>query len=99
LSDRYRHLPEALADLKAKVHQLKALASREDMSLPELAYRFVVGQKMPHTALVGTSSIDELEQVVRFAESATLSDDQMIAIRSIPMPNARDLNPGNWPSS
>jgi aryl-alcohol dehydrogenase-like predicted oxidoreductase len=99
LTDRYRHLPEPLADLKARVHELKVLASREEMSLPELAYRFVLSQEMPQTALVGTSSIDELEEVVRFAENVTLSDDQMMAIRSIPMPDARDLNPGNWPSS
>ena len=41
LSNRYRHLPEALSDLKAKVQQLEALASREQMDLPELAYRYV----------------------------------------------------------
>lgn len=98
LSDRYRHLPAALAGLKTRVQQLETLASRQDMTLPELAYRYVISQKMPQTALVGTASIEELEQVIRFAESGPLSDDQITALRSMPMPEAYDLNPGNWPA-
>ena len=99
LSNRYRHLPEALSDLKAKVQQLEALASREQMELPELAYRYAISRQMPQTALAGTASIAELEQAVRFAGSGPLSDDQIRTIRSIPMPDAHDLNPGNWPAS
>jgi aryl-alcohol dehydrogenase-like predicted oxidoreductase len=99
LSNRYRHLPEALSDLKAKVQQLETLASREQMELPELAYRYAISHQMPQTALAGTASIAELEQAVRFAGSGPLSDDQIRTIRSISMPDAHDLNPGNWPAS
>ncbi len=99
LSDRYRHLPDALADLKEKIRQLEALATREGMGLTELAYRYVIGQKMPHTALVGTANITELQQAICFSESGPLSHDQISSIRSIPMPEADDLNPGNWPTS
>jgi 1-deoxyxylulose-5-phosphate synthase len=99
LSNRYRFLPEALSDLKAKVQQLEAFASCEHMDLPELAYRYAISHRMPQTALAGTASIAELEQAVCFAESGPLSDDQIRTIRSIPMPDAHDLNPGNWPAS
>jgi aryl-alcohol dehydrogenase-like predicted oxidoreductase len=98
LSDRYRHLPAALAGLKTRVQQLETLASQQDMTLPELAYRYVISQKIPQTALVGTASIEELDQVIRFAESGPLSDDQITALRSMPMAEAHDLNPGNWPA-
>ena len=36
LSDRYRHLPEVLSDLKAKVQQLETLASREQHGPPRI---------------------------------------------------------------
>ena len=99
LSNRYRYLAEALSDLKAKVQQLEAFASCEHMELPELAYRYAISHKMPQTALAGTASIAELEQAIRFAGSGPLSDDQIRTIRSISMPDAHDLNPGNWPPS
>jgi 1-deoxyxylulose-5-phosphate synthase len=98
LTDRYRRLPDGLSKLKATVQRMEAVASREHMSLPELAYRYVVSQAMPQTALVGTASSEELAEVIGFAERGPLSDGQIAEIRSIPMPDAFDLNPGNWPA-
>ena len=99
LSDRYRFLPDALSDLKQIIQRLEALGSNGSMTLPELAYRYVMSQRTPQTALVGTASVAELEQVVGFADDGPLSNDQIAVIRSIPMPDAHDLNPGYWPAS
>lgn len=99
LTDRYRYLPEALSGLKATVQQLERIGTEQSMTLPELAYRYAISYSMPQTALVGTASVEELDQVVDFAASGPLSEDQMKAIRSVPMPDALDLNPGNWPAS
>lgn len=97
LTDRCRHLPDALAGLKEAVGRMQALADRAGMSLPELAYRYVLSQDSPQTALVGTGSIPELEQAVGFASRGPLSSEQMSAIHAIAMPSADDLNPGTWP--
>ena len=99
LSDRYRFLPDALSGLKQIIRRLEALGSNGSMTLPELAYRYVMSQRTPQTALVGTASVAELEQVVGFADDGPLSNEEIAAIRSIPMPDAHDLNPGNWPAS
>lgn len=99
LSERRRHLPDTLSGLKSAVQRMQVLAIRENMSLPELAYRYVLSQRLPHTALVGTASIAELEQAVDFAARGPLSSRQADEIRSLPMPHPHDLNPGNWPQS
>jgi 1-deoxyxylulose-5-phosphate synthase len=99
LTDRYRHLPAALSSLKSTVRQMDELAMRERMTLPQMAYRYVVSHAMPQTALVGTANIAELEQVIGFAAGGPLSAKQIADIHSVPMPDPHDLNPGNWPAS
>jgi 1-deoxyxylulose-5-phosphate synthase len=99
LTGRYRYLPAALAGLKTTIGQVEALAARERMSLPELAYRYLVSQPMPHTALAGTGSVEELAEVIEFSSRGPLSETQMAEIRSIPMPDVYYLNPGNWPTT
>jgi aryl-alcohol dehydrogenase-like predicted oxidoreductase len=98
LTSRYRSLPAALSELKAVVQRMETLAAREGMSLPELAYRYILGQEIPHTALAGTGSMDELDQVIEFSNRGPLSDNQIAAVRVISMPDVYHLNPGNWPA-
>jgi aryl-alcohol dehydrogenase-like predicted oxidoreductase len=97
LTDRDRYLPDALAELKITVRQMRNVAAREQMTLPELAYRYVLSQRLPQTALVGTASVEELEQAIDFARRGPLSGLQIEAIRSLAMPDAYHLNPANWP--
>jgi aryl-alcohol dehydrogenase-like predicted oxidoreductase len=96
LTSRYRSLPAGLSDLKSAIEQVKELALREEMSLPELAYRYLVTQPLPHTALAGTCDIEELAEVIEFSTRGPLSETLMKEIRSIPMPDVHNLNPGNW---
>lgn len=98
LTYRYRYLPAALSSLKAAVQRMEVLAELHRMTLPELAYRYVVSQPVPETALVGSASISELTQAIGFAALGPLSGNQIAGIQSIPMPEAVDLNPGNWPA-
>ena len=77
---------------------MQSLAVREKVSLPELAYRYVLSQPLPQSALVGAASSEELRQAVEFAERGPLPTPLVDEIRAIPMPDAFYLNPGNWPS-
>jgi aryl-alcohol dehydrogenase-like predicted oxidoreductase len=99
LTERYQHLPNGLHKLKAVIQQVDELARREHVTLPELAYRYAVSHTMPQTVLVGTGNIDELKQVIDFVARGQLSEGQISKVRSIPMPEANDLNPGSWPKS
>jgi aryl-alcohol dehydrogenase-like predicted oxidoreductase len=99
LTHRHRYLSPALSNLKTTIQHMEALATLKGMTLPELAYRYVVSQSAPETALVGAANIDELKQAIDFAGRGPLSDDQIAAVRAISMPDPADLNPGNWPGS
>jgi aryl-alcohol dehydrogenase-like predicted oxidoreductase len=98
LTERSRLLPDALSNLKAAIDKMRALASHEKISLPELAYRYVLSQPLPQTALVGASSSEELRQAIGFADPGPLPDSLIDEIRTAQMPEAFYLNPGNWPS-
>jgi aryl-alcohol dehydrogenase-like predicted oxidoreductase len=97
LTSRHRHLPAALSELTTAIERMEMVAAREQMSLPELAYRYVLSHPLPQTALAGTGSVDELAELIEFATRGALSEDLIAEFRTIPMPDAYYLNPGNWP--
>jgi aryl-alcohol dehydrogenase-like predicted oxidoreductase len=97
LSTRYRKLPDALDGLKRHVEQLAAIAGSID-HLPEFAYRYVLGRTPPHSALIGTASIDELRTGIGYATRGPLPPGQVAAARSVSVEDERWLNPGLWPS-
>jgi aryl-alcohol dehydrogenase-like predicted oxidoreductase len=97
LTGRYRHLPEPMAPLRECVERLDAVAIRHGMSLPEMAYRYVGTREMPQTALVGASSVEEVECAVRFAAAGPLPDEAVQAIHEVSIADERWLNPGAWP--
>jgi aryl-alcohol dehydrogenase-like predicted oxidoreductase len=92
LTHRSRWLPPGLDELKQSVQALGRLGN-----LPELAYRYVLSRDIPQTALVGTGSLCELEEVVAFAEQGPLPAEIIERIRGLPMPPEFQLNPANWP--
>ena len=91
-------MPDALSNLKAAIDRMRSLASHEKISLPELAYRYVLSQPLPQTALVGASSSEELRQAIGFAGRGPLPASLIDEIRTTQMPEEFYLNPGNWPS-
>jgi aryl-alcohol dehydrogenase-like predicted oxidoreductase len=99
LTDRYHHLPNQLSELTNAVQELEQLARRISVALPELAYRYVISQAWPQTALVGTASLNELQQILDFVSGGPLLEEQIAEIRTIPMLDSYYLNPGNWPSN
>ncbi|MEO8125697.1 MAG: aldo/keto reductase [Bryobacteraceae bacterium] len=98
LSERYRQLPEGLANLKAAVECMSQL-SAGTAGLPEFAYRYVLGQAGLQSALVGAGSIEELESAVRFEEMGELAPEMIARIHGMSMPDPFYLNPGNWPAN
>ena len=99
LTERYRHLPDSMGTLRECVERLQSLAAHHEFSLPELAYRYVLSRDVPQTALVGASSVHEVECAVQFPTRGALSPDLVRAIREISIADERLLNPGNWPTA
>jgi aryl-alcohol dehydrogenase-like predicted oxidoreductase len=96
LTLRYHYLPDSFAALKKAAARLEAIAESASMTLPELAYRYVLSQPAPHTALVGASALHELESAVRFAESGPLPPELVARVREIEVEQPELLNPGVW---
>jgi aryl-alcohol dehydrogenase-like predicted oxidoreductase len=96
LTPRYNHLPGHLAPLKAAAVRLEAIANHAGLSLPELSYRYVLSQALPHTALIGASSVEELEAAVEFEEAGRLPAGLSERIREVEIEDERYLNPATW---
>ena len=96
LTERLTQLPDALAPVKQCVSELAAIAGGMQQ-LPQLAYRYVLSQEPPHTALVGTASQTELSAAIAAAEMGPPPADVLAAIRRVIIGDERWLNPGNWP--
>jgi aryl-alcohol dehydrogenase-like predicted oxidoreductase len=98
LTHRYQYLPSELGELKSAVHRLMSLCANEKLSLPELAYRFVLAHPSVSSALVGTGRLLELEQTLGFAERGALPSALEQRVRRIVIRDQGQLNIMNWPS-
>jgi aryl-alcohol dehydrogenase-like predicted oxidoreductase len=94
LTSRYRDLPPKLEALKQAVQALEALAQAAGLSLPELAFRYVLGADV--IALCGTARMEELRATVEYANRGPLGPDLRHEIAKIELAEQRWLNPGNW---
>ena len=97
LTWRYASLPDGLDALKAAVERLARAAGTGAAGLPELAYRYVLGQPWVHTALVGASSVEELEAAVKYASMDPLTGDLLERLRGTNLEDDALLNPSRWP--
>ena len=98
LTHRHALLPDALAPVREAASRLTALAEREGISLPELAYRYILSQKGPLTALAGTGRISELEQCIAYAGQGPLAQRVIADIRQIAVEDETLLDLSRWPS-
>ena len=99
LTERSRLLPDALSNLKAAVDRMRALAAREKISLPELAYRYVLSQPLPANGIGGRRELRRTPAGDRFRRPSDRCPTRLIdEIRAAHMPEAFYLNPGNWPA-
>jgi 1-deoxyxylulose-5-phosphate synthase len=94
ITSRYRDLPESLGALKDAVRSLEALAEAAGLSLPEIAFRYVLASGV--IALCGTARSEELNSAVSYANRGPLPPDLMSQIAKIELSDPRWLNPGNW---
>lgn len=97
LTYRSGFLPDGLSELRIASSRLHRLAEAAGMTLPELAYRYVLSHPGDLIALVGTARLSELEAAIRYAERGPLPDDLLAGIRAIDIRDRAQLNPGNWP--
>lgn len=97
LTGRRSHLPAALAPVDQAAGELEALAAGSGLTLPELAFRYILSQQGPLTALVGTAWIEELREAVRCAEAGPLPDEMLAAIRAIHVSDPSLLDLSRWP--
>jgi 1-deoxyxylulose-5-phosphate synthase len=98
LTHRYQFLPDSLARVREAVLRLMTLAGQQGISLPELAYRYILSQPGPITALVGTGRTAELEQCVESASHGPLDDSLVDAVRQIGFADETFLDLSRWPS-
>jgi aryl-alcohol dehydrogenase-like predicted oxidoreductase len=97
LTSRIRTLPAEFAPLTKAVDRLTQAAGMPIECLPELAYRYLLMQHPPQSALVGSAWIDELRACVDYARKGPLPDEVVMRIRVLEIPEAKWLNPGMWP--
>ena len=97
LTRRCENLPEGMEALREAVGEAAQHSPKGLDGLPELAYRYVLSDERVHTALVGASYVEEVEQAVRFVAAGPLSSHQMYDIQQMVISEEKLLNPGNWP--
>jgi aryl-alcohol dehydrogenase-like predicted oxidoreductase len=68
---------------RAQFKRLYALVRDLELTLPELALRFVISNPAISTTLMGARSVDEVEQNVRSVEKGPLSGDVLEEIQAI----------------
>ena len=68
---------------RAQYKRLYALVRDLELTLPELALRFVISNPAISTTLMGARSVDEVEQNVRSVEKGPLSGDVLEEIQAI----------------
>jgi aryl-alcohol dehydrogenase-like predicted oxidoreductase len=94
LTERYQSIPASMEPLHSAIRHLDRLATEAGISLTELAYRYVADAD--GLMLVGTASITELEQAIKFVERGPLDAELVEAIRSMECLDDRYLNPARW---
>ncbi|MCC6858938.1 MAG: aldo/keto reductase [Bryobacterales bacterium] len=96
LTHRSRGLPEHLRPLKEASAALEGIAHSRGLELPELAYRYVLGQSCPLTALVGARSLEEAQAAAAYAGRGPLPGEIVARIREVTVEREELLHPGAW---
>ena len=98
LTHRSVYLPAELDELKTAVARLQTLLEATEMSLPELAYRYVLAHPDVSTALVGTGRLEELEASLEYSRRSSVPDDILRRIRQVVVRDHAQLDPSTWPA-
>jgi aryl-alcohol dehydrogenase-like predicted oxidoreductase len=97
LTHRSANLHPALDKLRTAVKQLSGALSAGHERLPEIAYRYVLGNPLIGTALAGTGQVKELLQIISFATLGPLTKTEQDAIQSVQVEPEWLLDPSQWP--
>lgn len=91
LTDRRRQLP-------TEMRQVAEAAEAIGEPLVEGAYRYAISSTPPHTVLVGTAAVEELDEAIGWIAQGPLAPEEIERIRALPRLDSFWLNPGNWPA-
>jgi 1-deoxyxylulose-5-phosphate synthase len=94
LTSRYPNLPNNLTQLKDAALTLDKIAQAADMSLPEMAFRYVLTSGI--IVLCGTARKPELQAAVGYSNRGRLNPELIARIRAVNIRDLRLLNPSNW---
>ena len=83
--------PENLIDTVVRVDQLKAVVPA-DMSLPEMALRFILSNPVVSTTIVGMRKADHVRENIRAGEDGSLDSSLLSKLRA----HRWDRVPGPW---
>jgi len=97
LTHRYLRLPAVMEPLQRAVEQVLETLGGSRERLPEIAYRYVLAHPGVASALVGTSSMAELEAVIGYARRGPPTEELLERLRLIQVSEQRWLNPAYWP--
>ena len=98
LTHRYIYLPSGLEELKVAVERIHEIGAMGSVSLPEFAYRFVLVHPAVSTALLGTSSLEEMKATIGYCESGPLPYRWLAKSQEVEIKDRKQLNPFYWPT-
>lgn len=97
LTERADHLPDHLADLKARSRQFRQLVAEAQIKLTpaQVAIAFGLANRQISSVLIGVRTVAELNENLQ-AMAIQLPNDLLEALYALRLDDADLLNPGTW---
>ncbi|MNT68713.1 putative aldo-keto reductase [compost metagenome] len=89
-------IPKSLTPLLKSVESLKSIAQEHDISIAEMAIRFVNSFDFVDRLVLGLESSEQLSANVSAYKKGPLSSDMIDKIMQVEVLDKKLLNPGSW---
>lgn len=96
---RYKLPQPGLGPLAENAGEVNRLAKLYNMSLEELALKFVLAEDGISTSLVGTNNPNHLQQAVEYTNERRLSRLMISELRNFAISDPNQVDPSKWPKS
>lgn len=97
LSPKVDMLPATLNPLKEQSKKAAAIAEAANMTLPTLAFRFVLSNPAISVALLGTTKPHWLKAAIEAEQAGPLSSDILAELKTLALDDPNLVDPGRWP--
>ena len=88
--------PTKLFPIRNQLNEILNLSKKFDLTIRELALKFVLDNKFIDKVVIGVDSIDQLKENIQILKSAPLPIDLINKIKDINVTDTNLLNPTNW---